>query len=90
METTTPKASSTDNAIKAVSAVFGTAHFIFQSLADLTAHAEGTIVEKISKGEISKAQTITNRKNKTELTQANLLLKIKEMQSKTNNSLKTA
>lgn len=84
METTTvtAKPTTTDNAIKLVSAIFGTAHFILQSAADLTANAEGNIVHKLSKGEITKQEVIDNRKNSTVLKQQKVLDKIAEIKAK--------
>lgn len=79
---TTPNKSNTDTAVKVVSTIFGAAHFVFQSLADLTAEAEGTIIEKITKGEISKSSAIQNRKTATALTQTNILLKVQEFKNK--------
>lgn len=79
---TTPKATSTDTAIKVVNAIFGTAHLIFQTAADLTAHAEGSIVQKISKGEITKQQSIDHRVAATKLKQQAALNKIAELKAK--------
>jgi len=80
MSTTTK--SNTDTAINVIGAIFGVIHFTFQTAADLTAHAEGSIVESISKGAITREQSITNRKNKTELTQTNMLIKLNELKAK--------
>lgn len=82
METTTPKPTGTDNTIRVINAIFGTAHLFFQTAADLTAEAEGRLVEKVSKGAITRQQSITHRKQSTELKQAKALAKIREIQSR--------
>lgn len=77
------KNTSSDTAISVVGAIFGTAHFIFQTAADLTAHAEGKIVESISKGEITLAERVEYRKVYTGLKQEELIAKMKSYRNKT-------
>lgn len=87
---TNQKPSNTDTAVKAVGYVFGALHFTFQSLADLTAHAEGHIVEKITKGEITKSSCIEHRRKSTDLKQANILLKVQEFKAKQQSKTQTS
>lgn len=81
METQVKK-SNTDTAIQVVSGVLGAIHFTFQTLADLTAHAEGKAVESISKGAITYQETVNNRKQSTELKQKQALLKLQQIKDK--------
>lgn len=71
-----------DATVSIIGAVFGTAHFIFQSAADLTAHAEGKIIEKVTKGEIKYQERVIYRKNVTEIKQMELINKINDWKSK--------
>lgn len=78
----TPVKNNYDTAVSVVGAIFGTAHFIFQSAADLTAHAEGKIVENITKGEIKAADRTEYRKNHTMLKQQEALDKVEAYKAK--------
>lgn len=80
---TTPTKSNTDTAIAVIGAIFGTAHLIFQTAADITAHTEGKLVEKVSKGAITKSQCIENRKNSTLIKQQKMREAISNMRNKT-------
>lgn len=48
-----PTANSYDRTVSIINGTFGAAYFVLQGLADLTCHAEATLVNKVSKGEIS-------------------------------------
>lgn len=89
MDTQTPTKTGTDTAIQIVNAVFGITHFMLQSAADLTAHAEGKLVNKISKGAITVEQSKEYRVASTQLKQAKVLSKLKEMQDKIKASQQT-
>jgi hypothetical protein len=80
--TVTQTSNSYDTAINVVGAIFGTTHFVLQSLADLTAHAEGRIVEKISKGEIKASERVQYRKDTTLIKQEDIKNKIAEFKAK--------
>lgn len=69
-------------AVSVIEAIFGTAHFIFQSAADLTAHAEGKLVEKVTNGEINAAQHTQYRKDTTLIRQDKVLKSIEEYKAK--------
>lgn len=89
METTATavaKPTTTDNTIKVINAIFGTAHLFFQTAADLTAEAEGRLVQKVSKGAITKDESIQHRKNATALKQQQALNKIAELRAKKSNT----
>lgn len=79
------KPSNTDTAVKVIGAIFGTAHFIFQTAADLTAEAEGRLVQKVTKSEITKEQCVDNRKKSTELKQLQALEKLRAIREKAQN-----
>lgn len=53
------------NKVDAIRAVFSVPHFIFQTLADVTVHAESKLVEKVSNKEISYQDNYTYRKLRT-------------------------
>ena len=78
----TPNRTSTDTAISVIGAIFGTAHFVFQTAADLTAHAEGKLVEKVSKGAITRQQTVDNRRAITKTRQTDVKVKYYEMKAR--------
>jgi hypothetical protein len=70
-----------DMAVSLIGAVFGTAHFILQSAADLTAYSEGKLVEKVSNGEIPAHLRIQYRKNITEVKQLEMREKFAKMRA---------
>jgi hypothetical protein len=65
------KDSTRNNIAKGVSSIFGGAHFVLQTAADLTAEAEGTIVSKINKSD--KTTVIDSRKLATMKLQKQIL-----------------
>lgn len=69
--------SNTDTAVKIVSGIFGATHFVFQTLADLTLHAEVKTVQAITKNHQaiwkSKEQIILNRLQATSATQVKIM-----------------
>lgn len=71
-----------DTAVNVVGTVFGAAHFVFQSLADITAHAEGKLVEKISKGEINASDRTQYRKDATLIKQTKAMETINAYKAK--------
>lgn len=81
-ETQQPTGNSYDTAVSIIGAIFGTAHFVLQSAADLTAHAEGKLVEKISKGEIKAIERTQFRKDQTLVKQDKAIEAIKNYRAK--------
>lgn len=79
---TTPVANNYDTAVSVIGAVFGTAHFIFQSLADITAHTEGKLVESVSKGAIKATERTQYRKDTTLIKQQEAMAKINAYKAK--------
>ena len=79
------KATSQDTTISIIHGVFGTAHFILQSAADLVAHGESKLVEKVTKGEISYADNMRYRKLTTFNKQQSCIEKYEEFRAKMNN-----
>jgi hypothetical protein len=68
--------SNTDTAVKVVQTIFGATHFVFQTLADLTLHAEVKTVQAITKNTPnwkSKEQIIMERIQGTSATQTKIL-----------------
>jgi len=77
-----PTANSYDTAVSVIGAVFGTLHFVFQTAADLTAHAEGQLVEKVTKGAITAADATQHRKDQTLIQQDKALQAIESYKAK--------
>lgn len=76
--------SNVDTAVNVVSAVFGTAHFIFQSLADITLYGEVKTVQAITKNTPSyrtNEQIIKERQAATTGKQIQIMASIDKMKA---------
>lgn len=82
---TTQSATRQDTTVSIIHGIFGAAHFVFQSAADLTVHAESKLVEKVTKGEISYKDNMRYRKLTTFNKQQSCIEKYEEFKAKMQN-----
>ena len=82
---TNSQPTNSDRVVSVIHAVFGTAHFILQSAADLTAHSESKLIEKVTKGEISYSDNMRYRKLTTFNKQQSCIQKYEEFKAKMQN-----
>jgi ABC-type transporter Mla MlaB component len=74
MNTTQVKQSATNVAIKAVTGIFGAAHFIAQTSADIICHTEAKIL--CANGAYDKPTVIAARRAQTKLVQQQVISKV--------------